>query len=216
MLPNFSKESPKTFLLLLQFLTFLFLLKFFVAATFFSLSFPIHATREEMASAPSNLDRIVGSLASETYIPSHEVGVVIAEDEKFPTVDEVVPRPGKARTDFKNPSNYESEPIIFAMDVAALTAFKAKWRILIILSLFLWVVTSYIYTARDIAHFIRTHSSPDTHLPFLPWRWTFVATMRCVRLSSLRTYTSSSSCPSSIRSWRVEGFLSNTYFTFSF
>lgn len=51
------------------------------------------------------------------------------EDEGFPTVDEVVPRPGKARTDLKSPAEDEFEPVISTMDAATLTMFKTKWRI---------------------------------------------------------------------------------------
>nr|XP_009791116.1 PREDICTED: uncharacterized protein LOC104238456 [Nicotiana sylvestris] len=77
----------------------------------FPLLFSIFATKEEMASASSNPDSVVGAPVLENDIPPLEEGVAMVEDESFPTVDEVVPRPKNARTDFKSPVEDEFEPI---------------------------------------------------------------------------------------------------------
>lgn len=57
-----------------------------------------------MVSASSNPDGAIGALVPKNDIPLLKNGVGLAEDKSFRAVDEVVPRPGKARTYFNRPT----------------------------------------------------------------------------------------------------------------
>lgn len=82
-----------------------------------------------MASSSSNPNPIVNTPVAENAAPSLDEGVSLTEDESFPTMDEVVPHPGKPRNDFNYAAEDEPAPALSVMDVAALAAFKIKRRI---------------------------------------------------------------------------------------
>lgn len=135
-----------------------------------------------------------------------EEGVEVVEGEGFPTVDEVVPRRGKTRTNFNSLFENELEPVPSIMDDAVITTLNAKWGIL-----------DHIKTVpagKDIVHlhcpsYCAFYAYPfiiGTRSPFLLRWWIYAISTKCARLNSLRMRTRSFLCSSSMRSWPAEEF----------
>ncbi|OIT01285.1 hypothetical protein A4A49_59879, partial [Nicotiana attenuata] len=83
-----------------------------------------------MASASSNSEEILSPPPISVAIPVRDEGeAIVAEDDTFPTLEEIVPRSDKAMLDFSKPPADKPVPVKSEMGATHLSELRVKYNI---------------------------------------------------------------------------------------